>query len=134
MGLKCDQCKDGYYNLGSSSEFGCVSCGCNTAGTLEQSEICDKVIGACKCKSNVEGRECNVCKGQTFNLTMENPDGCAICDCDITGTDGGAQGDASILSCDQNTGQCTCLAQRMGRRCGGCNNSKSCFFLVPNGS
>ena len=35
MGLKCDQCKDGYHSLGSSQTDGCSFCNCNAAGTLE---------------------------------------------------------------------------------------------------
>ena len=33
-GLKCDQCQDGYYNLGGDAENGCVFCGCDVAGEL----------------------------------------------------------------------------------------------------
>ena len=31
-GLKCDQCVDGYYNLGGDDETGCLFCGCDAAG------------------------------------------------------------------------------------------------------
>ena len=37
QGLRCDECVDGFYNLGSSVEFGCTACGCNTAGWYQYS-------------------------------------------------------------------------------------------------
>ncbi len=82
---------------------------------MAASHLCDKTSGACECKANVVGRACNQCGPNTFNLTPDNPLGCQPCDCDITGTIGGGTG-----ACDQNTGACTCLANRVGRRCESC--------------
>ena len=120
LGLKCNQCRPGYFNLGGSQDFGCVSCGCDEAGTVEQSSLCNNITGECTCKTNVEGQQCNLCIRATFNLTRDNPVGCEGCYCDITGTENGDTLDPSMLSCDQNTGQCTCLSRRTGRRCDYC--------------
>ena len=77
-GLKCDVCKDGYFQVGSSPLEGCSACDCNSAGTLANSTICDKVVGNCTCKQNVEGRTCSECVSNTWNLTEANPQGKVI--------------------------------------------------------
>ncbi|XP_064622303.1 usherin-like [Lineus longissimus] len=114
QGLKCDQCKDNYYNLGVSATLGCDSCGCDQRGTINGTRICNRSSGQCPCKGNVFDMKCDKCKAQMWNLNETNPEGCQNCDCDVQGT---VQGK---LNCDQNTGQCTCLSQRTGRRCEKC--------------
>jgi usherin len=94
---------------------------CPRLGTESTSQLCDKSTGKCQCKANVEGRSCNLCKSGTFNLTQVNPRGCEACICDPTGTEGGSLTPLGELTCDQTTGQCTCLANRIGRRCNDCN-------------
>ena len=89
-------------------------------GTNSSSSVCDKTTGACVCKENVDGQRCNLCSPFAFNLTEDNPAGCTPCDCDITGTLGGTFDNGNQLSCDQNTGQCACLANRFGSRCEDC--------------
>ena len=90
------------------------------SGTLEESILCDKVTGECTCKVNVEGRSCNQCKANAYNLTLENFDGCEACGCDPTGTVSGDILPQEQLSCDHNTGQCTCLSGRSGQKCDEC--------------
>lgn len=70
------------------------------------------------------GRTCNLCKATSYNLTITNVDGCGVCDCDPTGTMMGDQVQPQELICDQNSGQCTCLAYREGRRCDDCSTGK----------
>ena len=48
-GLKCDQCKPGYYAYPN-----CYECGCDKKGT--NSEVCDPNTAQCKCKENVQGK------------------------------------------------------------------------------
>ncbi|GFO50464.1 usherin, partial [Plakobranchus ocellatus] len=49
QGIKCDECKDGFYNFTS----GCEDCLCNDEGK-ESGTVCNKTSGQCTCKSNVE--------------------------------------------------------------------------------
>ncbi|XP_021347323.1 usherin-like [Mizuhopecten yessoensis] len=130
QGQRCSECRDGSFGFGASSVKGCYDCTCNLAGTLNSSLTCDKTTGSCMCKNNVEGTNCNVCKGNTFGLTITNPEGCEPCNCDPSGTQGGSPGGVSSdLSCNQNTGQCTCLANRIGRRCDDCDKG---YYYNPD--
>lgn len=80
---------------------------------------CDSANGSCQCKANVIGQICNQCNSNTYGLDAGDEDGCSPCDCDLTGT-------VSFGSaCNQNTGQCPCLAFRMGRRCDACSPGQS---------
>ena len=119
-GRQCSECRDGYFSLGSNATLGCVSCGCDPAGMLDTSEICDKVTGECHCKVNVQAGLCNQCLPNTWNLSANNPDGCESCGCDPSGTLRGEQVAPNELTCEQNTGQCTCLMNRLGRTCDVC--------------
>ncbi|XP_053377940.1 usherin-like [Mercenaria mercenaria] len=120
QGLKCDECKDETFGFGLSSEVGCVLCTCNPAGTLNGSMLCDKETGDCVCKLNVQGASCNQCKGNTWGLSLDYDTGCIPCDCDPTGTQLGDINTMADLACNQNTGACTCLANRIGRQCDDC--------------
>lgn len=51
VGLNCDKCKDGYYNIQSGQ--GCISCQCNPEGSQANS-TCD-AQGKCKCKKGYTG-------------------------------------------------------------------------------
>ncbi|XP_062584554.1 usherin-like isoform X1 [Saccostrea cucullata] len=120
QGLACDECKDGSFGFGGSATKGCYGCICNLAGTINSSLVCDKNSGKCVCKENVVGTSCNQCSGNTFGLSVNITEGCEPCNCDPTGTKGGNSSHPDDLSCDQNTGECTCLANRIGRRCDDC--------------
>ena len=37
-------------------------CQCNLTGTVNSSDVCDKVSGQCPCKELLTGRTCNQCK------------------------------------------------------------------------
>ena len=62
----------------------------------------------------------------TFGLTGDNPEGCSPCDCDPTGTLHGDTQPVDQLPCNQNNGTCTCLSNRIGRRCDSC---EATFYL-----
>ena len=54
-GRSCDRCKDGYFNMQPQNPNGCLSCGCNTAGTTGASVTCNQDTGRCSCKPKVQG-------------------------------------------------------------------------------
>ncbi|XP_051958195.1 laminin subunit gamma-3 [Xyrauchen texanus] len=74
-GVKCDICMSGFHSLGPS---GCRLCDCDDKGSVA---VCSAEDGHCQCKTNVEGQSCNRCKPGTFNLQMDNPEGCKKCFC-----------------------------------------------------
>ncbi|CAG2235417.1 USH2A [Mytilus edulis] len=126
QGLACNECADGSYAFGASTDKGCNDCTCDLAGTINSTSSCDKVSGNCHCKENVEGMSCNQCKGNTFGLNITDPEGCQSCKCDPTGTQSGNS--STDLACDQNTGQCACLAKRFGRTCDDCEQD---YYINP---
>ncbi|XP_041469805.1 usherin-like [Lytechinus variegatus] len=127
QGVRCDQCAPSYYNLQASNSQGCSPCSCNTDGTVNGSTSCEAVTGQCECKTNVLGRTCNSCAPNTFGLDADNVDGCESCGCDATGTQTGSNGE--VLVCDQNSGQCSCLTNRLGRICDVCDDG---FYVPPS--
>lgn len=116
-GLSCDICEDGAYGFDTSPVTGCVKCSCLAEGTVNSSSNCQKESGECLCKANVVGANCNQCKPGFWGLSGELDEGCQPCMCDETGTEAGAV-------CEQNTGNCTCLMNRIGRRCDDCVRSR----------
>ncbi|XP_056005151.1 uncharacterized protein LOC125660370 isoform X3 [Ostrea edulis] len=94
-GNSCELCKRAVYR--KQEEFGCSNtCSCST-GTDGSKEICEQVGGQCKCKVNVEGRDCDTCKHLHYNLDSNNTKGCTRCNCG-NGT----------RECDRVNGGCTC--------------------------
>ncbi|XP_072016852.1 laminin subunit beta-2-like [Amphiura filiformis] len=118
-GRKCDECKDTYYNLQSSNPAGCQECQCSIVGSLGSTNFCDKSSGQCICKTNVMGDTCNMCKDGTYNLDVNNPDGCTVCECDKGGSING--------QCSGLEGACDCRPNLDGRSC----NTTSAGFYVP---
>ena len=74
QGLRCDQCKAGYFDHPR-----CSDCGCNRLGAT--GEVCDTQNAKCLCKENVDGDRCDYCKQGMFNLEERNPKGCTQCYC-----------------------------------------------------
>ncbi len=112
MGLKCDVCNSGFYDLSADNPAGCRLCDCNTAGTFEASTNCNVESGQCICKTNVEGLRCDRCRNGTTGLTPLNPLGCVSCSCDLTGSESN--------NCDPTNGVCTCKPGIGGDRCDQC--------------
>lgn len=112
QGVQCDQCKDQFYNLTADNDLGCRDCGCNTDGTIDGSNSCNKSNGQCLCKDFTRGRACDYCMNNTYGLSAMHIAGCLPCNCDPFGVEKGRESD-----CDPITGQCTCLMTRVGRRC-----------------
>ncbi|KAF8777898.1 Laminin subunit gamma-1 like protein [Argiope bruennichi] len=77
-GLRCNKCASNFYDF---SELGCRPCGCNVAGSIDNSPDCDPITGVCRCKENVEGQRCDQCKPGYFDLQEVNEFGCLFCFC-----------------------------------------------------
>lgn len=107
VGRRCDQCRDGFWNLNDTNAEGCESCTCNILGTTNNSG-CNMHTGECTCKRHVRGKDCNQCLEQTYGLS-ESVDGCSLCDCD--------PGGSLDNHCDVISGQCKCRNHMTGRRC-----------------
>ncbi|SPP85142.1 laminin subunit alpha [Drosophila guanche] len=56
QGRRCKECRDGTFDLDSSSLFGCKDCQCDVGGSW--ASVCDKTSGQCKCHPRVTGRAC----------------------------------------------------------------------------
>ncbi|XP_047502805.1 laminin subunit alpha-like isoform X1 [Penaeus chinensis] len=54
---RCNECRDGTFNLLDSNLFGCSDCGCNQGGSVDN--FCDKISGQCRCKPRVTGQRCD---------------------------------------------------------------------------
>ncbi|KAJ2950704.1 hypothetical protein O0L34_g8964 [Tuta absoluta] len=106
-GLRCDRCKDGYWNFNLENPDGCEACTCNPLGTINE-RGCDQFSGNCFCKRHVTGRNCDQCLSEFYGLS-DSEDGCLACDCDPGGSLG--------RDCDVITGQCRCRPNVSGRRC-----------------
>lgn len=67
--FKCNQCQAFSYRLNDTT---CRKCRCNIFGSKDQ--ICDE-NGQCLCLKNAMGLKCDICKTNTFNITV----GCIPC-------------------------------------------------------
>ena len=63
-GDQCENCLTGYYGDAIVVK-NCARCACNECGTV--STVCNHTTGLCKCKPNVIGNKCDICK-------VKNPD------------------------------------------------------------
>ncbi|XP_062488320.1 laminin subunit alpha-2 isoform X4 [Pezoporus occidentalis] len=105
-GQYCERCADGYFG-DALDETNCQPCHCHINGSF--SEICDSWTGQCKCKANVIGRRCDVCKLETFGL--QSSGGCVPCNCNSFGS--------KSFDCDGD-GQCYCQPGVTGKKCDRC--------------
>ncbi|XP_071318517.1 laminin subunit beta-4 isoform X2 [Trachinotus anak] len=113
VGVLCDECEDGYWNLDGPS--GCQPCSCDPVNSL--SNVCNKVTGQCPCRSEFGGRQCDECGENHFG----NPDlQCISCDCNLEGTE--------HPSCDPETGECICRTGVTGIFCDECAPGYNSLF------
>uniref|UniRef100_H0ZBT3 Laminin subunit alpha 5 n=1 Tax=Taeniopygia guttata TaxID=59729 RepID=H0ZBT3_TAEGU len=108
-GPACDRCKPGYWNLTPENPYGCLSCKCDTKGTVSGITECRQGDGQCFCKATVCGQFCSACKDGYFNMENANYFGCQGCRCDV----GGALGP----SCEERSGACRCRQSTRGPTC-----------------
>ncbi|XP_066923568.1 usherin-like [Clytia hemisphaerica] len=107
IGVKCTNCKPGFYGLDGVNPDGCSRCDCSSLGS-DLSTTCDPQTGQCKCKAKYQGRQCNQCVDGFFGPT------CQPCVCNSIGTVAGS------TSCNQDTGQCVCKRNVEGISCNQC--------------
>uniref|UniRef100_A0AAR2J0A5 Laminin, beta 2-like n=1 Tax=Pygocentrus nattereri TaxID=42514 RepID=A0AAR2J0A5_PYGNA len=112
-GLSCSECKPGYY--GNALVRDCRRCTCMTLGTQQAycSDglcYCDKQTGLCPCRTNVEGRNCDQCASNYWNLGMDR--GCEACGCHPQ--------NSLSPHCNLISGQCHCRPGFGGQQCTEC--------------
>eukprot|EP00049_Salpingoeca_infusionum_P014043 m.261607 g.261607 ORF g.261607 m.261607 type:complete len:220 (+) comp15580_c0_seq2:1937-2596(+) len=95
MGLLCDSCIDGTFNLLGSNPNGCEDCLCNTLGTVNNATTCHATTGACSCdrERGYKGLKCTQCLTGYFFANDE----CLACD-EQCGAAGCVSGGPSKLS------------------------------------
>ncbi|KAM9750902.1 laminin subunit beta-1 isoform 1-T2 [Menidia menidia] len=112
-GPACARCQQGYY--GNALTQDCRLCTCVTAGTLPAACPdgpchCDHQTGACPCRENVVGHNCDQCADNYWNYGRDG--GCQPCGC--------SPGHALGAHCNMFTGQCHCRPGFGGRQCTEC--------------
>ncbi|XP_044133567.1 usherin-like [Bufo gargarizans] len=110
-GRRCDQCKDGFYNLQESNPDGCQPCHCNISGTINGNPSCHQITGQCQCKENVVGPCCDRCK-LGFKQDTLGQESCIQCTCSPYG--------AINQFCNPASGQCKCRENVSGLDCDTC--------------
>ncbi|ESN90081.1 hypothetical protein HELRODRAFT_91040 [Helobdella robusta] len=126
-GTGCDWCAKNYYRPDGRSLLAknvCEECNCNPIGSEKSADDdgfdCEKVGGQCKCKRNVEGRQCDTCKPGFFNLQGSNPQGCEPCLCYPGGASPVGASSPGVDTCHPITGQCLCKENVQGLKCDVC--------------
>uniref|UniRef100_A0A8C2ZAM4 Laminin, beta 2-like n=1 Tax=Cyclopterus lumpus TaxID=8103 RepID=A0A8C2ZAM4_CYCLU len=112
-GPSCAHCQHGYY--GNALAHDCRRCTCVTAGTLQSACSdgqchCDRQTGACACRENVAGHNCDECAPNHWNYGQDR--GCESCRCDPQHAVGS--------HCNMFTGQCHCHPGFGGKQCTEC--------------
>ncbi|XP_034028045.1 laminin subunit beta-2 isoform X2 [Thalassophryne amazonica] len=112
-GPSCAQCQQGFY--GNALAQDCRRCTCVTAGTAQFACSdgqchCDRHTGACPCRENVVGHNCDQCAPSYWNYGADR--GCEVCDCDPQHSLG--------THCNMFTGQCHCHPGFGGKKCTEC--------------
>ncbi|XP_062248507.1 laminin subunit beta-1 [Platichthys flesus] len=112
-GPSCAHCKQGYY--GNALAQDCRRCTCVTAGTMQSACSdgqchCDRQTGACPCRDNVAGNNCDQCAPNHWNFGQDR--GCESCHCDPQHALG--------AHCNMFTGQCHCRPGFGGKQCTEC--------------
>lgn len=92
-GSRCEKCVP--YAYGYDPLFGCQLCGCHQNGSHNGELECDAMNGACLCKANVGGRQCEKCLPGFYGFPN-----CYECDCEDVGT--------TDAVCNVNTAKCLC--------------------------
>lgn len=70
IGRRCDQCKEGYWNI--DSQNGCEPCNCDKIGS--KNSTCDQYSGKCYCRPGITGVKCDQCETNYYGFSA---DGCS---------------------------------------------------------
>ncbi|XP_078449871.1 laminin subunit alpha-5-like isoform X2 [Lampetra planeri] len=116
-GRRCDACASGTYGFPA-----CQVLYCDPAGSRSGSQSAQ---AGCRCRENVQGASCGVCKPLHWDLRESHPQGCRSCQCDREGALSG------LAECTQETGQCPCKPHADSRTCGRCQEG---FFALKASS
>ncbi|KAM9355578.1 laminin subunit alpha-2 [Pholidichthys leucotaenia] len=111
-GPRCDRCSNGFYGQPTVPGGSCQPCDCNGNLDLSTPGSCDPVTGQClRCRKGYGGVNCNSCAEGYFGeaITAKN---CQPCQCHTNGS-------VSEV-CNQETGQCLCRENVLGRQCDEC--------------
>ncbi|XP_041860156.1 laminin subunit beta-1 [Melanotaenia boesemani] len=118
-GMRCDDCRKGYYGLSQNDPLGCQPCNCDPRGIIKMNAPCDQISGDCSCKRYVTGRYCDQCLPEYWGLSNDLA-GCRPCDCDFGG--------AFNNRCMMENGQCDCRMHLIGRQC---SEVQTGYFCAP---
>ncbi|EYC06964.1 hypothetical protein Y032_0073g800 [Ancylostoma ceylanicum] len=105
-GRRCEWCAPWFHGDAITAK-NCTACSCDQCG----STVCDNKAGACECKPNVEGANCDRCLADHWGFSRCS--GCHPCHCGIA---------SSSTQCDGETGQCSCRPGAAGLRCEHCEH------------
>ncbi|XP_028252901.1 laminin subunit alpha-2 isoform X2 [Parambassis ranga] len=111
-GPRCDRCSSGYYGQPTIPGGSCRPCDCHGNLDLSIPGSCDPVTGQClRCRQGYGGESCNTCAEGYYGeaITAKN---CQPCQCHTNGSISEA--------CNQETGQCQCKENVVGRQCDEC--------------
>ncbi|XP_055088114.1 laminin subunit alpha-2 isoform X4 [Periophthalmus magnuspinnatus] len=111
-GPRCDRCSNGYYGQPAVPGGSCQPCNCNGNLDLSLPESCHPITGQClRCRPGYGGVACDVCANGYYGdaVTAKN---CQPCQCHTNGS-------VSEV-CHQETGQCQCRENVVGRQCDEC--------------
>ncbi|KAL3869382.1 hypothetical protein ACJMK2_042067 [Sinanodonta woodiana] len=103
-GPRCERCRDWWYG-DAIIQKNCNPCSCDQCGSVS----CDNRNGACICKPDVIGTNCDRCAPNNWGFNSCN--GCLSCDCAAA---------AVTPQCDLQTGQCQCQPGTTGKQCESC--------------
>uniref|UniRef100_A0A4W5Q591 Laminin subunit beta-1 n=1 Tax=Hucho hucho TaxID=62062 RepID=A0A4W5Q591_9TELE len=128
VGTNCERCQDFYNDVpwrpaGQTDPHVCRRCNCHGHSEtchfdIDQYQASGGVSGGVcdDCRHDRMGPQCERCRPYLYQdpqLSMEDPQGCIPCDCDLTGSlDNGL--------CDPVSGRCVCKENVAGDRCDRC--------------
>ncbi|XP_053252360.1 laminin subunit alpha-3 [Podarcis raffonei] len=110
---RCEVCVRqhfGYHPL-----TGCEGCNCSRKGIINPGNAeCDKIVGQCKCRIGITGRQCDRCASGSYGFPN-----CKPCKCNREGTEPDV--------CHPQTGVCLCKENVEGIQCDMCRSGS--FYL-----
>ncbi|XP_055362117.1 laminin subunit alpha-2 isoform X3 [Betta splendens] len=111
-GPRCNRCSNGYHGNPTVPGGSCQPCDCHGNLDLSIPGSCDPTTGQClRCRQGYGGASCDSCAEGYYGdaITAKN---CQPCQCHTNGS-------VSEV-CSQETGQCQCRENVVGRQCDEC--------------